>query len=55
MTTATTAKSIKLDSNVFSNVLDHSCELNGVFMVEKLWQRHGPVELRISVCSELSA
>ena len=35
---------IKIASNVLSNVLDHSCELGSVFMVEKFWQRHGPVE-----------
>ena len=29
---------------MLSNVLDHSCELGSVFMVEKFWQRHGPVE-----------
>ena len=35
---------IEIASNVLSNVLDHSCELDSVFMVEKFWQRHGPVE-----------
>ena len=35
---------IKIASNVLSNVLDHSCELGSVFVVEKFWQRHGPVE-----------
>ena len=35
---------IKIASNVLSNVLDHSCELDSVFVVEKFWQRHGPVE-----------
>ncbi len=35
---------IKVAGNVFSNVLYHSCELNSVFVVEKFWQRHGPVE-----------
>ena len=35
---------IKIASNVISNVLDHSRELNGVLMVEKFLQRHGPVE-----------
>jgi len=35
---------IEIASNVLSNVLDHSCELGSVFMVEKFWQRHGPVE-----------
>ncbi len=29
------------------NVLDHSCELRSVLMVEKFWQRHDPVEPRI--------
>ncbi len=32
---------------MLSNVLDHSCELRGVLMVEKFWQRHGPVEPRV--------
>jgi len=35
---------IKIASNVLSNVLDHSCELYSVLVVEKFWQRHGPVE-----------
>ena len=35
---------VKIASNVFSNVRDHSCELSSVLMVEKFWQRHGPVE-----------
>ena len=29
---------------MLSNVLDHSCELYSVLVVEKFWQRHGPVE-----------
>ena len=36
--------SIKIASDVLSNVLDHSCELRSILMVEKFWQRHGPVE-----------
>ncbi len=32
---------IKIASNVLSNVLDHSCELYSVLVVEKFWQRHG--------------
>ena len=35
---------IKIASNVLPNVLDHSCELYSVFVVEKFWQRHRPVE-----------
>ncbi len=35
---------IKIASDVLSNVLDHNCELHSIFMVEKFWQRHGPVE-----------
>ncbi len=36
--------SIKISSDVLSNVLDHSCELRSILMVEKFWHRHGPVE-----------
>jgi len=35
---------VKIARNVLSNVLDHSSELHRVLVVEKFWQRHGPVE-----------
>jgi len=38
---------------VLSNVLDHSCELYSVLVVEKFWQRHRPVEPRIEDVSLL--
>ncbi len=48
---------VKIASNVFSYVLDHSCELNYVLVVEKFGRDmvQSSHELRMSVSSESSA